>query len=46
MFEGMPIITTAPNRSESITTQHTRLSTELDNRIGIPRRVDGELIVP
>lgn len=40
IFEGMPVITTAPNRSEAITTQHTRLSTDLDNRIGLPRRVD------
>lgn len=39
-FEGMPVLATPPNRSQSITTDHTRMSSERDNRTGIPYRTD------
>lgn len=39
-FEGMPVLTTPPNRSQTITTDHVRLSAERDNSTGIPYRVD------
>ena len=39
-FEGMPVLITPPNRSETITTEHTRLSADRDNSTGIPYRVD------
>ena len=39
-FEGMPVITVAPNRSQDITINHTRLAVDRDNQVGIPHRVD------
>ena len=39
-FEGMPVITVAPNRSQDITVSHTRLAVDRDNQVGIPYRVD------
>lgn len=39
-FEGMPVLTLPPNRSQTITTDHVRLSAERDNSTGIPYRVD------
>lgn len=39
-FEGMPVLTMPPNRSQTITTDHVRLSAERDNSTGIPYRVD------
>lgn len=39
-FEGMPVLTIAPNRSATLTVNHTRLSTDRDNQVGIPHRVD------
>ena len=39
-FEGMPVLTIAPNRAQDITGTHTRLSVERDNQTGIPYRVD------
>lgn len=40
LFEGVPILTIAPNRSQDITVNHTRLAVERDNQTGIPYRVD------
>lgn len=40
VFEGMPILTTAPNRSATLTVNHTRLATDRDNQVGIPYRFD------
>lgn len=40
LFEAVPVLTTPPNRSETITTDHVRLSSERDNSTGIPYRVD------
>lgn len=39
-FEGMPVLTIAPNRSQDITVNHTRLAVDRDNQVGIPYRVD------
>lgn len=39
-FEAMPVIVTPPNRSQSITLDHVRLSSERDNSTGIPYRTD------
>lgn len=39
-FEGMPVIATPPNRSQAITLDHVRLSSERDNNTGIPYRTD------
>lgn len=40
VFETSPVMTSPPNWSNAITTEHTRLVTERDNRTGIPYRVD------
>jgi hypothetical protein len=40
IFEGMPVLTTAPNRSSTLTTNHTRLAVDRDNMVGIPYRRD------
>lgn len=39
-FEGMPVLTIAPNRSQDITLNHVRLAVDRDNQTGIPHRVD------
>ncbi len=40
VFEGSPVLAVPPNRSSKLTTAHTRLAYDLDNRTGIPHRVD------
>lgn len=40
LFEGVPVLVDAPNRSSDITVNHTRLAEDRDNNTGIPYRVD------
>jgi hypothetical protein len=39
-FEGRPVLTTPPNYSAVIDTQHIRLAEDLDNDTGLPYRYD------
>jgi hypothetical protein len=40
MYDGSPILTLAPNRSEEITSDHTRLTDEADGEVGLRYRLD------
>lgn len=40
LFEGVPVLTMPPNRSQEITLDHVRLAAERDNSTGIPYRDD------
>lgn len=40
VFEGRPVLLSPPNRSQEITTDHLRLSSDRDNNTGLPYRVD------
>lgn len=40
LFETIPVLSTAPNRSQSIDLTHMRYAAERDNSVGIPYRAD------
>lgn len=41
LYLGAPVMTIAPNRKQTITTEHTRLSIDRDGQLGKTYRVDG-----